>query len=658
MSFQTDPGITDAECANFTERLEDRYGHADMAPGHPLRDTFVDVIGYTRWESSYVVKRQTGHTHDASTNRVLNEIWAIEQGKTLQSWEPDGPVVIDPGITDAECTDFTEKLEAHYAGEGRYTKRRTRVDVLGVTRWETSYVVKRQTGQSHEDATRAVLAEIDAIVGPPAPTPVPPGPSTFTKAQLMDLQGDLMIYCPELGLDWSGDVEPTTGIRSKADNGATPNGIHQGWFWTLWIWLLPPAKRQLMYAAIKRSGFTHCAISVEQQQRGTTGYHGLRPLTDAEVDNYGAAAMAVHAELLAQGIIPVCAGVAPVGTPGGAALAPGFDANVALVAMPDWDDSNNMAGRIKAVHDAFPKALVYCERLGPNPAYPQPDGDANDPIPPTATNGGAWLRAVQQAWPRFVGVLYEVSNSDGLTKCVAELTMCNAWWRDVQQVRFETNTYQKFWDGGVNYDVFEAQLQAACPWLAGFMSGGVSHTPPPTPGGQTIIIPNHDDKLTVTFVDPDISSFAKTANLTRVELRTSGVYVEFDKSGTWPDTPDRSGSGGMGPLQFSMGLALNIGGQWFASAPIELWRGLQESGGQIQAQSIPGFPGRGQIEVNWFYDARWSPLNGHQPKPGETVGFFVVAGDARNGVFVVQERSEIVAFPLPNDGDVLTLVWQ
>src|SRR5919197_303699 len=89
----------------------------------------------------------------------------------------------------------------------------------------------------------------------------------------------------------------------------------------------------------------------------------------------------------------------------------------------------------------------------------------------------------------------------------------------------------------------------------------------------------------VQFVGPggDIGRFPITAAISRVDVTLNGVEVQFDKR----DGPKR-------------------------------W---------------PNTCGR--------------PLAGYNPKPGELVGLFVVAGDARNNFYRVQERSNIVTFPLP-----------
>lgn len=145
----------------------------------------------------------------------------------------------------------------------------------------------------------------------------------------------------------------------------------------------------------------------------------------------------------------------------------------------------------------------------------------------------------------------------------------------------------------------------------------------------------------VRFVGPggDLGAFAIATTIRRVDIRLNGVEVQFDKRdgpGRWPDhtTP-----GWAGPLQYSLGLVLNIQGQWYASAPIETWYGANVIGGPIQEP--------GQIPMHWFYDQRWGAMQGYQPRIGETLGVFVVAGDPRNSYTPVRERSNIVLVTMP-----------
>jgi hypothetical protein len=132
-----------------------------------------------------------------------------------------------------------------------------------------------------------------------------------------------------------------------------------------------------------------------------------------------------------------------------------------------------------------------------------------------------------------------------------------------------------------------------------------------------------------------------TTKITLVDIGPTGVHLDFSKNngaGRWPDiTPP----GWDGPLQWTLGMALNIGGSWYASASVQFWNGLDRSGGPPS-----------QYALNWFYDpGRWAPMTSHQPRPGEQVGFFACAGDCRNNpggtLSPVKERSNVVVVTMP-----------
>lgn len=163
--------------------------------------------------------------------------------------------------------------------------------------------------------------------------------------------------------------------------------------------------------------------------------------------------------------------------------------------------------------------------------------------------------------------------------------------------------------------------------------------------------PQPDQITGVQFVDIG-GQFPITTSITHLGIGTDGMDVQFGKRdgpNRWPDTPD---SPAMGPLEYSVGLVLKVGGQWLAASPIEFWNGRPPQGtGQIQDQSVPCDSGSGQIHCNWFYDRnRWPGLFDARPQAGEIMGAYVVAGDVRNNVFVVRERSNIVIFTLPATG--------
>lgn len=136
---------------------------------------------------------------------------------------------------------------------------------------------------------------------------------------------------------------------------------------------------------------------------------------------------------------------------------------------------------------------------------------------------------------------------------------------------------------------------------------------------------------------PNVLAWPVTTHIARLELADAGVRVTFDKCKAWPDvTPP----GWDGPLRFTLWLFLNIGGEWYASGIIQFWACDQSSGGAVYQDN--------QIARNWVYDARWSSMVGHQPRPGERIGFMVSAGNARGqDDHLVAERSDIVELLMP-----------
>jgi hypothetical protein len=150
--------------------------------------------------------------------------------------------------------------------------------------------------------------------------------------------------------------------------------------------------------------------------------------------------------------------------------------------------------------------------------------------------------------------------------------------------------------------------------------------------------------LQATILDsPDnFAFFAETAKITTLVMGPTGINVDFTKKNGPDRWPDIYPPGFAGPIQYCLGMAWKIDGHWYASAPIEMWNERPEGGGPP-----------GEYALNWFYNpARWAPMTFHQPVPGETIGFFVVAGDVRgfNSNQKYQERSNVVLVPMPDGG--------
>jgi hypothetical protein len=488
-------------------------------------------------------------------------------------------------------------------------------------------------------------ATSEVFVGPgwsPDATPADAGATAFTRAQILDTQGDLMIWGgPEFALDCSTGQDPETGIRCQGDNGGVPRGLQAGWVWSLSLPRYPAPRREALYQKVLGYGYTHVAIQVTKCVPGD-GYHGLYPTTAQDCSGNGALLNTVLQELKDHHLIAWCTGLTQNDPP-----EDGLDRSLCPAVLDDWDNTDQKDCHLQAMASWFPDALIWVE-MPQGTITAKPDACSPTPFPQT---GGEWIRQAQQRAPNFVGVAYELNEPDGHAANLAELDTLNAWWRDLQQNRFEIDTYWKFWDG-YGFDesrVYNDWFLTNAPWLHGFMSGGTTHAPttlPPFSGG---IVGELDlSQVTLEHMASDFASWPITTHIKKVTLSLTGVSVELDngRPDSWPDTADRPG---MGPLLYSLGLAEKINGQWYASAPIQLWRGLAESGGPIQDQDVDS-SGQGQIAKNWFYDSRWGPLAGHQVLTGDELGIFVCAGDCRDGVgdySPVHERSNVVLINLP-----------
>jgi hypothetical protein len=166
--------------------------------------------------------------------------------------------------------------------------------------------------------------------------------------------------------------------------------------------------------------------------------------------------------------------------------------------------------------------------------------------------------------------------------------------------------------------------------------------PVPVPGPSGPIGPVANDAFSLVgasvYASPaGVASWPATTTISSISFRPDGVAVEFSKkngAGRWPDVTPPGWDGG---IQYTLWIAMNIGGRWHTCGTIEYWFGLAASGGDVTRNN--------QIAANWTYQC--GPM-ARQPAPGEQVGFFVTAGDQRlKDVAATHERSNtiIVAFP-------------
>jgi hypothetical protein len=159
-----------------------------------------------------------------------------------------------------------------------------------------------------------------------------------------------------------------------------------------------------------------------------------------------------------------------------------------------------------------------------------------------------------------------------------------------------------------------------------------------TPPGSQVFSFNYqpfDMRTAVIWDNPkDMGSWPETAQITSIIFTDDAFLVDFDRRegpNRWPDVGFGSGS-----IEYTLGMCLNINGEWNCSAVVQFWYGRE-----LSASGRPD-----EIGINWFYDARWGTLLGHQPAYGETVGIFVAAGNQRDsGNTIAYERSNVVLMP-------------
>jgi hypothetical protein len=151
----------------------------------------------------------------------------------------------------------------------------------------------------------------------------------------------------------------------------------------------------------------------------------------------------------------------------------------------------------------------------------------------------------------------------------------------------------------------------------------------------SFITPVPFDPRQATFVDnpTDVATWAETAALTLVDT-SNYIVVDHTKRegpGRWPE----SGFGD-GGIQYTVGMCFNLNNHWYCSAAIQFWDGRDLFAGGPASN----------VAKDWYYDARWSPMTGHQPDQGEVIAMFVAQGNLRDtGNTSLKERSNFVLLP-------------
>ena len=163
-----------------------------------------------------------------------------------------------------------------------------------------------------------------------------------------------------------------------------------------------------------------------------------------------------------------------------------------------------------------------------------------------------------------------------------------------------------------------------------------------TPGPSSPSGPAPNDAINLNSViihnsPTDVPSWPATASLSRLDLMPSGAHVEFSKQNSWPEVVPPGWSGG---IQVH---AVDRDQRQRPMARVRLHRVPGAASTRMAGRSV-------STAMNWYFDPiRWGAMTGHQPAPGEQVGFLVTSGDQRNnGPNSVKERSNVVMVAFPS----------
>src|ERR1035437_1047489 len=171
----------------------------------------------------------------------------------------------------------------------------------------------------------------------------------------------------------------------------------------------------------------------------------------------------------------------------------------------------------------------------------------------------------------------------------------------------------------------------------------IAPPPPPPPNSGPVASDQMNLSQAVVYNSPqDIASWAVTTTITQVGFQPTGsptAGVSFAFSPNLPDSWKWLPGFASDSFQYTVWPVVKVNGQWTTSGIVQMWQGRPSTGGPILTD----------FARSWVYDSRWGTMAGYQPQPGEQMGFFVSAGNARgqSGVTSVRERSNVVLVNVP-----------
>ena len=144
------------------------------------------------------------------------------------------------------------------------------------------------------------------------------------------------------------------------------------------------------------------------------------------------------------------------------------------------------------------------------------------------------------------------------------------------------------------------------------------------PGGNSA---DQIDLSTVNWLNTNVSDWAQTSTITRVNIGSPPIGIEHTKAGQWPSI-----TAGGTVVEGNPWILANIDGEWYAATYEWLRPGQTEK--QISAENIGA-------------NTKKPPLDGWQPKSGDTVGLMVSTPARFGPEGPINERSNVVLVTWP-----------
>jgi hypothetical protein len=323
-------------------------------------------------------------------------------------------------------------------------------------------------------------AKLPTTPTPLDPTPVIPGytpapvvhvnPASISEQELRNFRTDFGgVYIPELAPQCPAD--PVTGI----DCVGNPRGLLQGAIFTPAYRVYTADQRKSIRDAFSSRGYHQFPINVFAET--SRWYHGIYPVEQ------GVSLNDALQELWDAQLYPVCF-VLPDGQL--SADLSNLDRSLCRIVVPMWEmngplpDTGSVNEAIRVTREGFPQALLYVHFTATHAAGGSPEVD--------------WWK-----WAKGIGVtgiLYNDDRSDpaAIVSRVDDFLIrfgggYHNWPTGIDVVLFETDVYQKFWNGksegeglAFNTQILNetyykqycySELQVTyCGQLSGFGSGG------------------------------------------------------------------------------------------------------------------------------------------------------------------------------------------